>query len=48
VPIDEGQTLEELEERIHEVEHDIYWRTLKDLFAGRYKKEGRRMKLDRT
>lgn len=48
VPIDEGQTLEELEEHIHEVEHDIYWRTLKDLFAGRYKKEGRRMKLDRT
>jgi len=36
-------SLESLEAKIHEVEHDIYWRTLKDLFAGRYLRRGRRM-----
>jgi len=30
--IREGETLESLEARIHEVEHRLYWRTLRDLF----------------
>jgi len=43
VRILDEDSLESLEAKIHEVEHDIYWRTLKDLFAGRYLRRGRRM-----
>ncbi len=37
-----GDTLGDLEERIHAVEHDLYWRTLRDLFAGSFQSDGRR------
>jgi phosphoribosylglycinamide formyltransferase-1 len=43
VRVEDSDTLESLEEKIHEAEHDLYWRTLKELFSGRYRKKGRRM-----
>lgn len=33
--IKEGETLESLEARIHEIEHRLYWSTLRDLFRGK-------------
>jgi phosphoribosylglycinamide formyltransferase-1 len=42
VPIEEDDTPARLEERIHCVEHDLYWRCLKDLLEGRFTKTGRR------
>lgn len=43
VCIEDSDTLESLEEKIHKAEHDLYWRTLRELFSGRYRKKGRRM-----
>ncbi|MBC7322189.1 MAG: phosphoribosylglycinamide formyltransferase [Acetomicrobium sp.] len=43
VHVEDSDTLESLEEKIHEAEHDLYWRTLRELFSGRYRKKGRRM-----
>ncbi len=42
VRVHDGDTLGTLEERIHATEHDLYWRTLRDLFAGAFKLDGRR------
>ena len=42
VRVHDGDTLGTLEERIHAAEHDLYWRTLQDLFAGVFKLDGRR------
>lgn len=33
VPLRPGDTMESLEKRIHRVEHQLYWRTLADLFG---------------
>lgn len=46
VRILDQDSLESLEAKIHEVEHNIYWRTLQDLFAGRYVRRGRRMTIE--
>lgn len=43
VRVEDSDTLECLEEKIHKAEHDLYWRTLRELFSGRYRKKGRRM-----
>lgn len=49
VPVHDSDSLESLEERIHGVEHQIYWRTLRELFAGGFVPHGRRyLKGDRT
>jgi phosphoribosylglycinamide formyltransferase-1 len=40
--IREGETLESLEARIHEVEHRLYWRTLRDLFKKKISSSERR------
>ena len=37
VRICDEDTLESLEEKIHAIEHDLYWQTLKNLFTGRFK-----------
>ncbi len=42
VLVRDDDTLEALETRVHEVEHDLYWRTLRDLFAGTFRPDGRR------
>ena len=46
VRICDDDTLESLEEKIHAIEHDLYWQTLKNLFAGRFKMKGRRMTIE--
>ncbi|MDR9769050.1 phosphoribosylglycinamide formyltransferase [Acetomicrobium sp.] len=46
VRICDEDTLESLEEKIHAIEHDLYWQTLKNLFAGRFKMKGRRMTIE--
>lgn len=38
----EDDTLATLEKRIHQTEHELYWRTLRDLFAGTLKPRKRR------
>ncbi len=45
VSITDGMDQESLEQNIHAVEHDLYWRTLKNLFEGRYVEYGRRRQL---
>ncbi len=45
VPVPDGTDRESLEKSIHAAEHDLYWRTLKDLFEGRYVEHGRRRQL---
>jgi len=35
IPIEKGETVESLESRIHETEHRLYWKTLRDLFDGK-------------
>lgn len=42
VRVRDDDTLETLEERIHRTEHELYWRTLRDLFAGTLKPRERR------
>ncbi len=42
VRIREGETLESLEARIHEVEHRLYWSTLRGLFKGKIRVAERR------
>lgn len=32
IPVSPGDSLESLETKIHEVEHQLYWKTLRDLF----------------
>ena len=46
VRISDDDTLESLEEKIHAIEHDLYWQTLKNFFAGRFKMNGRRMTIE--
>lgn len=36
VPIYPGDSMEDLERRIHRVEHALYWRTLSGLFSGEH------------
>lgn len=45
VPINEGDTLEKLEERVHKAEHKIYVEVLRLLAQGKLKLEGRRVKI---
>lgn len=45
VVVREDDTVTTLEERVHLVEHDLYWRTLGDLFAGRFRLVGGRRML---
>ncbi len=43
VIVEESDSIEDLEEKIHSVEHEIYWKTLKKLIEGNLVKiEGRR------
>lgn len=42
LPLKEGETLESLESRIHEVEHRLYWQTLRNLFEGKIQFSERR------
>lgn len=42
LPIEETDTLELLETRIHEVEHRLYWQTLRSLFEGKIQFSERR------
>lgn len=43
VMVEESDSIEDLEEKIHSVEHNIYWKTLKELIEGNLVKiEGRR------
>ncbi len=43
VIVEESDSIEDLEEKIHSVEHEIYWKTLKELIEGNLVKiEGRR------
>jgi phosphoribosylglycinamide formyltransferase-1 len=45
VPIDEADTLETLESKIHKVEHKIYPEAIKLFIEGRLKIEGRKVKI---
>lgn len=42
--IDEGESMESLESRVHELEHRLYWVTLRDLFLGKIRTPERRQK----
>ncbi|NLK30523.1 MAG: phosphoribosylglycinamide formyltransferase [Aminobacterium colombiense] len=42
VTIEKEDTLDYLVKKIHEVEYDLYWQTLKKLFQGAYSFQGRR------
>jgi folate-dependent phosphoribosylglycinamide formyltransferase PurN len=45
--INDGDTMEDLEKRIHEIEHQIYWKTLKKVIStDEMKIEGRRALID--
>lgn len=44
VPIDESDTLESLEAKIHKTEHKLYPEAIQLLIEGRFKLEGRRVK----
>jgi formyltetrahydrofolate-dependent phosphoribosylglycinamide formyltransferase len=47
VMINDGDTMEDLEKRIHEIEHQIYWKTLKKVIStDEMKIEGRRALID--
>lgn len=47
VPVVPGKSLEDLESSIHAAEHELYWSTLRDLFAStQISIEGRRLCLD--
>jgi formyltetrahydrofolate-dependent phosphoribosylglycinamide formyltransferase len=35
IPVETGETVESLESRIHEIEHRLYWQTLRNLFNGK-------------
>jgi phosphoribosylglycinamide formyltransferase-1 len=35
IPVETDETLESLESRIHETEHRLYWKTLRDFFDGK-------------
>jgi len=35
IPVETGETLESLESKIHEIEHRLYWQTLRNLFNGK-------------
>jgi formyltetrahydrofolate-dependent phosphoribosylglycinamide formyltransferase len=37
IHVEEKETLESLESRTHEVEHRMYWQTLRNLFEGKFK-----------
>lgn len=37
IHVEETETLESLESRTHEVEHRLYWQTLRNLFEGKFK-----------
>jgi phosphoribosylglycinamide formyltransferase-1 len=42
IVIKEEDTLDSLTTKIHETEHDLYWKTLKKAIEGRYSFDGRR------
>ncbi len=46
VSIPDGMDRSALEKEVHAVEHNLYWKTLKKLFEGRYMEHGRRRMLD--
>ncbi len=45
VPVEEDDTVERLSARILEAEHRIYPRAVRDMLEGRYKRDGRRMRV---